>query len=265
MAHGFSAVKEMHLAGFAERFRAAGFAVLVFDYRHQGASDGEPRAQVLPDEQLEDYRSALGWLSARADVDASRLGVWGTSYSGGHVLRLGAFDRRVRCVVSQVPALCLWRQLVSLSGREGFDFLLARLADARRAGADPFATTLPVVGPEGSDAVLPTPDAFEWFREASEPLVPAWDNRVSLASVERLVEYAPAQAVELISPTPLLLVLAERDTLIPVELGREVFARAGEPKRLVVLPCGHFDVYAAEPWHAQAADAAVDWFRAHLR
>jgi dipeptidyl aminopeptidase/acylaminoacyl peptidase len=82
MAHGFSAVKEMHLASFAERFCAAGFVTLVFDYRYFGDSEGGPRSQLFPHEQHEDYRSAITWVSLRDDVDPTRIGVWGSSYSG---------------------------------------------------------------------------------------------------------------------------------------------------------------------------------------
>ncbi len=89
MAHGIGAVKEMFLEPIARRFAAAGFAVLVFDYRSFGASGGEPRERVFPRDQVEDYRSALTWLSLQPQIDADRLGVWGTSkrlleVEGGH-------------------------------------------------------------------------------------------------------------------------------------------------------------------------------------
>src|SRR3989454_5503405 len=87
MAHGFGAVKEMSLESFARRFAAAGIAALVFDYRGFGASGGEPRQRVSPPEQMEDYRNGLTWLSLQPEIDADRLGVWGTSFSGAHVSR----------------------------------------------------------------------------------------------------------------------------------------------------------------------------------
>ena len=88
MAHGFSAVKEMfQLSSYAERFEEAGFVTLVFDFRYLGASDGNPRGQIIPHEQQEDYRNAITWLSLQPEVDADRIGVWGTSLSGGHVLK----------------------------------------------------------------------------------------------------------------------------------------------------------------------------------
>jgi cephalosporin-C deacetylase-like acetyl esterase len=78
---------------------------LLFDYRHFGASGGEPRQRVSPHDQIEDYRIALTCLSLLPEVDADRLGVWGTSFSGGHVLHVGAYDPRVKVVVSQVGAM----------------------------------------------------------------------------------------------------------------------------------------------------------------
>ncbi|TMF68757.1 MAG: alpha/beta fold hydrolase, partial [Chloroflexi bacterium] len=105
MAHGFSAVKEMYLDRFAEVFAASGLGALVFDNRNFGASDGEPRQHIDPWQQVRDYRDAITFAETVAEVDRTRIGVWGSSYSGGHVLVMGAIDRRVRCVVSQVPLI----------------------------------------------------------------------------------------------------------------------------------------------------------------
>jgi hypothetical protein len=89
-------------------------ACLVFDYRYLRASDGEPRGQIFPWEQIEDHRNAITYASELPEVDAERLGIWGTSYSGGHVLCVGALDRRVKCVASQVPPIDGWRDLTRL-------------------------------------------------------------------------------------------------------------------------------------------------------
>ena len=94
MAHGLSAVKEMYLDAFAEVFAAAGLAVLVFDNRNFGASDGEPRQEIDPWAQVRDYRHAITWMRQVPDVDPDRIGVWGSSYSGGHVIVLAASRRR---------------------------------------------------------------------------------------------------------------------------------------------------------------------------
>src|SRR5260221_6655373 len=100
MAHGFSAVKEMYLDSFAEVFAAAGLSVLVFDNRNFGASGGEPRQEIDPWAQVRDYRHAITYASTLAAVDAARIGIWGSSYSGGHALGVAAIDRPVKAVVS---------------------------------------------------------------------------------------------------------------------------------------------------------------------
>ena len=109
MAHGFSAVKEMYLDRFAEAFAAAGLAALVFDTRNFGASEGEPRQESDPWRQIADYRDAITFALTRPETDGRRMGVWGSSYSGAHVLVLGATDRRIRCVASQVPLISGYR------------------------------------------------------------------------------------------------------------------------------------------------------------
>jgi len=103
IAHGFSAVKEMVLDRYAEDFREAGLGVLVYDNRNLGASDGEPRQQIDPWGQVRDYRSAIEWLAARPDVDAGRIGLWGSSFSGGEVIVVAACDERVKAAIANVP------------------------------------------------------------------------------------------------------------------------------------------------------------------
>src|SRR5215207_10522315 len=112
MAHGFSAVKEMYLDAYAEVFAEAGLAVLVFDNRNFGASEGEPRGEIDPWAQIRDYRHAITYARSLPEVDRERIGIWGSSYSGGHVLVVGAIDRRVRCVVSQLPLITGYRNLL---------------------------------------------------------------------------------------------------------------------------------------------------------
>ena len=85
-----------------------------------------------------------------------------------------------------------------------------------------------------------------------------------MESLEKTIEYSPADAIELVSPTPLLIVAPEDDALISIADVKEAFERAGEPKRLVTLPCGHFDVYENQPWHGQVLDAEAEWFRMYL-
>lgn len=264
MAHGFSGVKEMRLDRYADVFAQAGLASLVFDYRGWGASDGAPRQDLDPHAQLTDYRNAISFARSRPEIDRDRIGVWGTSFAGGHVLMLGAIDRRVKAVVAQVPLLDGWESTGRMMGEEGRTLFVNQMIEERErvyAGGEPLE--IPVVDDgSGGFSALPMPDAREWFLNAAKS-APNWKNRVTLRSIGRMLEYAPARFIDRIAPTPLLLVGAEHDVL-PADMLHAAFARAGEPKRLCMIPDGHFALYE-EPHFSTAAGEAADWFAAHLR
>jgi fermentation-respiration switch protein FrsA (DUF1100 family) len=263
MAPGFTGVKEM-APGFAEAFAEAGLAVLAYDNRNFGASDGEPRQEIDPWAQVRDYRTAITYATTRLDVDATRIGIWGSSYSGGHVFVVGAIDRRVKCVVSQVP---------TVSGRGGFrafvraDFIAAVQGqfdadrEARFRGEPP--AMLPVVDEDPlAPSALPTPDSYRWFTETHASCAPSWRNEVTLRSVEMSTEYEPGIYLPWISPTPLLMCIAENDVLTPTDIALAGYESAREPKKLVMLPGGHFDAYGDS--FDVACGAAVEWFTRHL-
>ncbi len=264
MSHGVAAVKEQHLASYAARFAAEGFAVLVFDYRYLGASDGEPRGRVIPHLQHEDIRAALTFVSQLPEVDAERIALWGTSYSGGHALFVGALDPRVKAVLVQVPGINIPHSLIALISRPTFDGLQTTLVEdhaIRSAGGQGGA--IPVVAEPGKPAFLATADAHEWFTSSAK-MAPNWLNSITLESIARAAEYVPDALIELIAPRPLLMQVAVKDSLIPVNLARQAFHRAGEPKTLELYDCGHFDPYANEPWHSQFLAGQVRWLKEHL-
>lgn len=265
LSHGFSAVKEMYLDKYADAFAQAGFASVVYDNRNFGASDGEPRQEIDPWLQVRDYSDAISFALTLEQTDPARIGIWGSSYSGAHVLAVGAIDRRVHCVVSQVPLI---------SGSQGFrrlvraDFIAPLQAQlhaeraARAAGAAP--AMLPVVAEDPSaPSALPTANSFKWFTETAAARAPSWRNEVTVRSIEYGFGYEPGAYIGLVSPTPLLLVVAVKDHLTVSDLAIDAYERAREPKRLVLLPGGHFDAYV--DGFDQSFGAARDWFRTHLQ
>jgi fermentation-respiration switch protein FrsA (DUF1100 family) len=264
MAHGFSAVKEMYLDAFAEVFAAAGLNALVFDNRNFGASDGEPRLEIDPWQQVRDYRHAITYATTLSEVDADRIGVWGSSYSGGHVLVVGAIDRRVRAVAAQVPLVsgsANVAELVRSDFRAGFRAMFDADRAARFLGDPP--AMVPVVAEDPlAPSALPTPDSWTWFTETGKTRAPSWQNEVTLRTVEMLGEYEPGGYIGRISPTPLLMVVAREDHLTPAHLAIDAFERARQPKQLVILPGGHFDAYG--DGFDKASGPARDFFREHL-
>jgi uncharacterized protein len=264
MAHGFSAVKEMYLDRFAAAFAAAGLASVVFDNRNFGASDGAPRQEIDPWRQVRDYRDAITYAETLEETNAERLGIWGTSYSGGHVLVVGAVDRRVKCVVAQVPLVSGHdnvRRLIRPDRLAGLHKMFVEDRRGRMAGKPP--AMIPVVAEDQSaPSVLPTPDSWRWFTETGRARAPSWKNEATLRSVEMFTEYEPGSYVRFISPTPLLMVVALGDVLTVADLALAAYERALAPKRLVTLAGGHFDAYVDE--FETASKAAVEWFTQHL-
>lgn len=265
MAHGMGAVKEMYLEQFARRFAEAGVAALLFDYRGFGASDGTPRHKIAPRDQMEDYRSALTWLSLREEIDAERLGLWGTSFSGGHVLHVGAYDPRVKAVVSQVGAMDLYanaRQVMSPEQFAAFQKLAVdeRLRRDGECGEVYIANALP---PGEGPAMQVDRETYDWLIQAQATVAPSWVNEVAVSSFEAILEHAPAKSIERVSPRPLLMILATEDQWTPPGLIRDAYERALEPKRLLEISGGHYAVYEGEGAELAGA-AAADWFVEHL-
>jgi len=264
MAHGFSAVKENYLDKYGEVFSAAGLGALVFDNRCFGASDGEPRQHIDPWRQIADYRDAITYASTLAEVDGTKLGIWGSSYSGAHVLVVAAIDRRVKCVVSQVPLISGHRnarRLIRADMIAAVQGMFVEDRKARYAGKPP--GMIPVVSSDPNvPCALPTPDSHEWFTETAKLRAPAWRNEVTLQSVELFTEYEPGAYVEYISPTPLLMVVASGDHLTVADEAIAAYGRALEPKKLTLLRGGHFDAYVKD--FAAASSAARDWFVENL-
>ena len=264
MAHGFSAVKEMYLDRFAEVFAAGGLGALVFDNRNFGASDGEPRQHIDPWQQVGDYRDAITFAETLSEVDRKRIGVWGSSYSGGHVLVVGAIDRRVKCVVSQVPLISGHRNARRLIRADFIAPLQAQFADDRRAryaGKAPAMIAVVAQDPT-APCVLATPDSWQWFTETGKTRAPAWRNEVTLRSVEMFTEYEPGVYIEWVSPTPLMMVVAAGDHLTVSDEALAAYAHALEPKKLTLLAGGHFDAYVKD--FDLSSALARDWFVQHL-
>jgi len=263
MAHGFSAVKEMYLDRYAEVFAAAGLNALVFDNRNFGASDGEPRQEIDPWAQVGDYRHAITYAGTLPECDA-RLGVWGSSYSGGHVLVVAAIDRRVKAVACQVPMVSghdNFRALVRADLIAGFQDGFNADRAARFRGDPP--AVVPVVAEDPlAPCALPTADSWQWFSETGKTRATSWRNEVTLRSVEMFSEYEPSTYLPYISPTPLLMMPAIGDHLTPCDLAVAAYEKAREPKKLVILPGGHFDAYVKG--FDDSSGPARDWFVQHL-
>jgi hypothetical protein len=250
MAHGLSATREMFLDDYAAAFAAAGFTTLAYDHFGFGASDGEPRQWPSPSVQHEGYRDAIAWLAGQPGIDPDRIGIWGSSFSGGHVIVLAAEDLPIRCAVAQVPFL-------GEGGAELPAAALAAVVEAITQGRDD--VTIPVVtaDPDGLGFIYED-DGAAWFTRVAAERAPTWRNELrvsSLAEPFRPIDHLPAARV------PLLLVTAAADRLTPPGPAAPVAATTPNVE-IAEIPGGHFDAYV--DGFSASSGAAIAWYRRHL-
>lgn len=258
MAHGFGAEKDWGLVPFAEAFVKAGFAVYRFDYRGFGQSGGKPRGLVDGKEHVKDWSAAVDAIKARTDVDGKRLGVWGSSYSGGHVLALASQrPGDIKAVSSQVPFVNGLQSSLLYPLHFQPKALWAALRDLMR-GDDEAPVTVPLASKD-QFAVMVCPEC-----ELYKQLAPA-SRRDTLETPARvflsLPFYYPATDAHLIQ-APTLLIGAENDGLVPIKGVRDV-AKAIAKVEYVELKVDHFQPYFGEIFKSNSA-RQVAFFKKHL-
>ena len=260
LQHGFAAVKEMWLDRYAEVFQAAQLSCLVYDHPGFGASDpvpGTPRQEIDPWQQVRFIQHAVTYAQSRPDVDAERIGLWGSSYGAANAYVTAAIDRRISCVVGQVPAISgsrHFRELVRIDNWAGMDAMFAAERQALAQGGHP--TMIPVVAEDpAAVSALPTPDSYRWFTHTSADRAPAWRNEVTLLTMEFFRGYEPGTYLPLISPTPLLMVVAPGDRLAAGEIAAAAYETAAHPKKIQLVPGGHFDAYTGPGFEISSAAA----------
>lgn len=252
MAHGFGTTRDSGLLPFAERFAAAGCDVLLFDYRGFGGSDGTPRQDVDHRRHREDYHAAVAAARARDGVDPDRVAVWGTSYSGGHVIVVAADDPRIRAVVSQGAAMD-GRAAVSGRGKpaptgaksgggaKGRALAAAVARDLARAATRRTPHVVPFLGPPDSGALMSGPGAADFEAMTG----PSFRNEMCARGLLRIAFNRPVRrAAEVACPT--LLVVAEQDEIAPAASVHEVAGLIGERAEVVSFDCRHFAIYQGE-------------------
>ena len=260
MAGGFGAVRQMRLDAYAERFCAAGMAAVLFDYRHWGASEGEPRQLIDIRRQLADVRAALGFARALDGVDPARVGLWGSSFGGGHAITTAAGDPDVVAVVAQCPFVDGRDTLRVVGARDLVRGLPAILRDALRGGRGRAPFYLPIVGPPGVLAAMTTPDAEEGFRSLVPPGT-RWENLHTPRVGLRIGTYRPGRAAARVS-SPLLVCVCEHDLVAPARSA--VRAAESAPRgELLRYPIGHFEIYFGE-WFERAVADQVEFLTRHL-
>jgi pimeloyl-ACP methyl ester carboxylesterase len=252
MAHGFGGTRADAVPDFAERFVEVGMAVLLFDYRHFGDSEGEPRQLVDIGLQLEDWTAAIACARTRDQVDETRIALWGSSFSGGHVVATAVRDGQVRAVISQGPFADGLKQIASFPLSLNAKITLLALRDQFQALIGRPPHYVPVIGPPGSNAVLQSPESEPGYMaiigEDSR-----WRNECTPRVMLRVPRYRPFRLGPQLT-CPWLVCIADRDDLTPPQIARELAEAGGADVRGYDL--SHFDIYRGAGFEQVVGDQA---------
>ncbi|HEY4452031.1 MAG TPA: alpha/beta hydrolase [Solirubrobacteraceae bacterium] len=264
LGHGFAGTVDSGLMPYAEGFSAAGLDALAFDYRHFGLSDGEPRQLVSIPGQLADYAAALAFARTLDGVDPDRIVLWGSSYSGGHVIAAAVADGRVAAVIAQTPAMDGMRTLAEVARYAGLGIVvkltLAGLRDLAGSLRGRPPAMVPVVGRPGSVAVMTSADAEPGYRAIAGP---SWRNEVAARIALSAGSYRPGRQADRL-PCPILVQIADRDAVAPVKAAQDAAWLATGRSEVRTYPIGHFEVYTGEPFARALADQ-LQFLGRHLR
>lgn len=251
IAHGFGGTRVARLGAFAERFAGAGYAALVFDYRHFGDSGGEPRQLLDIARQLEDWRAAIAFARSLPEVDPEQIVGWGTSFSGGHVAAIAAEDDRLAAAISQNPFVDGPATLVAMGPVHATRLAAAGMRDewARLRGRAP--QTIPIVGAPGTLGAMCSPDALPGYSAMFAP-GEEWTNEVVARVALRVGLYRPGAKASKIA-CPWLVQVCEDDVITPPKPALAAASRApwSQTRR---YPGGHFDIYSGEGFERAVAD-----------
>ena len=258
LCHGYTGVKDLYLPDNARVLNEAGYVAMAFDYKGWGDSEGT-RSRLAPYSRVADVQAALTFLGAQPEVDGDRLGIYGTSYGGATVVWVGAIDPRVKCVVSVVGIGNGTRWMRSVRRPDEWHDLLERAAQDRVKRALEGASQMV----KREEILLPDRQSAE-LAAAARRNNPAAVGEIPLEYIDDTAQFNPEWVVDRIAPRPILFITTDDDRLVPPEESIQLHARAGEPKKLVVLHgFGHYQVYQ-EPAFSQVMGETVAWYRQHL-
>jgi uncharacterized protein len=254
MAHGLGGIRQMRLDAYAERFAAAGYACLVFDYRHFGASGGEPRQLLDIKLQLADWAAAIAYARSRADLDPARVVLWGTSFGGGHVIVAAARDGNVAATISQCPFTDGLASVLAMDPRTSVKVTARAVRDLIAAGLGRPPVMVPTAGPPGSAALMTAPDAVPGYLGLvdDEARAAGFDNQVAARVVLNIVRHRPGRKAKKVR-CPILFAVCETDSVAPAKATLR-HARTAPRGEIRLYPAGHFDIYLGDWFETNVTD-----------
>ena len=269
MAGGWCYTKEIVMPHYARFFHEIGCASLRFDYRNFGESSGSPRQHIDPWSQIEDYRNALSFAESLSGIDVARTGIWGISYSGGHVLIVSALDARPAFAIATIPVIDGRQTMRRNHGEARFAKLVQVMGEDRRRRFAGAASELIKMSPTVSDAessVWPFPHVYQGFKALKEREAPLHEHINTIESVEKLFAYRVIPYAREVYETPVMVTLAHGDNITSADLEIEAFNAVPNPHKELVSVRGvnHMSLYTYVEHLGKVGRVQRDWLKKTL-
>lgn len=269
MAHGYSAtINGMVADKYAEVFCNAGFAVVLYDHRNLGRSDGEPRHEMNRWTQARGYRDAINFATTLTEIDTSKIGLWGDSMSGDEAIFVAAMDHRVKAVVAQVPACGREIPPEDPDGKL-FQSLKNTFLEGDINTPETVMGPMPIVSfdQETFPSLLKPITAYRWFIDYGCRYNTQWVNRATYVTPKVPTKFNSVICIPHIKAA--LQMMISYDDEMPganSDVSRNAFSRAPEPKELVQMDGGHFGlVYYPSKYFDEASVKQAAFFTKHLK
>lgn len=251
LAHGLGGTREMRLDAYAERFAAAGYICLVFDYRHFGSSGGLPRQLLDIPTQLADWKAAVAYARSRPEVDPQRIVLWGTSFGGGHVLTTAAHDPAIAAVIAQGLFTDGIASALAMRPDSAMKVMARAVRDAvgARLGRPPIM--IATAGRPGSAALMTAEDAEPGYL-ALVPDGAPFANHIAARFALDIIRYRPGRQIPKLA-CPVLFCVCEHDSVAPSRATLR-HARKAPRGEVRLYTDGHFDIYRGKPFEHVVED-----------
>lgn len=269
MAGGWCYTKEIVMPHYSESFHELGCATLRFDYRNFGESSGERRQHIDPWDQIEDYRNALSFAESLPGIDHKKTGIWGISYSGGHVLIVAAIDPRPAFAISTIPVVDGFKTMRRCHGETRFAQLNKLLLEDRRKrqkGEAPGYMPMSSLKPFDELSAWPFPHVYTGFEGIKKNEAPRHEHRNTIESVELLLNYKVSPFASRIVETPVLMTLAAGDNITSADLEAETFNAITNPNKAFASVQGvdHMSLYTDRSHLAKVGIVQKAWLKTQL-
>jgi len=254
----------MFIPDVAEEFQLAGITALIYDPRSTGASEGQPRNEIDPTKQIEDYSDAATFLAGLPVVDPNCIGFWGMSFSATIALCAAALDKRGKFVIAICPLMAFEH-----GPAEQFSSILAKSMkdrEFRLKGNKPFY--LPLLSENGDNpagvGVWADKEVLDFIMNARERGNSTFESKITIQTYYKMVMWQPTGIMRYVSPTPVMMVVPELDKVSSPAEQVELFNSLSQPKKLhMALGKGHLNVLSGEDFPT-LMKLQVDWLRSAL-